>query len=207
MSLELSVADAMLKGVLNMRGDNCIDSSAVNQAAQMDAITYNDILRRIRMRQCVVKMNAESGGDVTSESALQVNDLTVRYERAHDGVHAVGSEKIIEPLEEAHPVVQVSISCPRMNTVNAAFFATYLAETEQKMLIQFTGEVADAPYNYDLALFFPRLRFLPPEYPDDEITKATFQFQAEEAAANPTGMSYARPYIEIINKQTTDYLA
>lgn len=207
MTLEFSVADALLKGALTLRGNTVIQDSGVNTATQIDALTYKDIEHRIRMRHGTVKMNAESGGDVASESALQVNDLTVSFARSLDGEHIVGDEKIIEPLEDAHPVVTVTINFPRMNTVNDAYFASYVGETEQKMLIKFEGVIIESTYKYTLALFFPRLRFLSPEYPDDEITKGSFSFQAEQASTNPTGMDHARPYIEMINTRTTDYLA
>jgi hypothetical protein len=46
-----------------------------------------------------------------------------------------------------------------------------------------------------------------PSYSFEEIIKSGITLQAQEASAAPTGMDYARVYAEIINKQTTDYLA
>jgi len=211
---EFSFADALLKAVLSMRGDSCIDNSAVNTLTQMDALTIPAepfLNTRVRFKQGVVKMNAESGADVTAETALQVNDLTISFERPIDGgIHAVGSEKIIEPMEEGqsgHDLISVKLSFPRMNAVNAAFFQTFTAETEQKMLIQFTGALITGALYYDIKFYFPRLRIKAPTYDAEEIVKGGLELIAEEAAAAPTGMTYAVPYMEIVNLQTTDYLA
>jgi hypothetical protein len=210
---EFSFTDALLKAVLSMRGDSCINTSAVNTATQIDALTLpaSFLDTRMRFKQATVKMNAESGGDVSSESALQVNDFNVSFERPIEGgIHAVGSEKIIEPLEEGHSggdLITVNLSFPRMNATNAAFFATFLAETEQKMEIKFTGALITGALYYDIAFYFPRLRMKQPTFDAEEIVKGGLELIAEEAASTPTGMSYARPYIEIVNLQTTDYLA
>jgi len=211
---EFSFTDALLKAVLSMRGDSCIDTSAVNTLTQMDALTLPAepfLNTRIRFKQGSVKMNTEAGADVAAETALQINDFTISYERPIDGgVYAVGSEKIIEPFEEGqsgHDLISVKLSFPRMNTVNAAFFASFVAEAEQKMLIKFTGALITGAIYYDMAFFFPRLRIKSPTYDVDEIISGGLELIAEEAAAKPTGMDYAVPYMEIVNKQTADYLA
>jgi len=210
---EFSFVDALLKVALSLRGNACIDNSATNGATQIDALTLPSsfLNTRIRFKQGTVKMNAESGGDVSGETALQVNDLRISFERPIDGgVHAVGSDKIIEPLEEGHSggdLIAVRLDFPRMNTINAAFFQTFTAETEQKMLIQFTGALIAGSNYYDLKFYFPRLRIKQPTYDAEEIVKGGLDLVAEEAATNPTGMSYKRPYLEIVNLQIADYLA
>jgi len=211
---EFSFTDALLKAVLSMRGDSCINTSAVNTATQMDALTCPAepfLSTRIRFKQGSVKMNAQAGADVASETALQINDFTISYERPIEGgIHAVGSEKIIEPFEEGqsgHDLVSIKLNFPRSNTVNQAFFATFLAETEQKMLIKFTGALITGALYYDMAFFFPRLRIKNVTYDDEGIEVASMELIAEEAAAAPTGMDYALPYMEIVNLATTDYLA
>ena len=211
---EFSFTDALLKAVLSMRGDSCINTSAVNTLTQMDALTVPAepfLNTRLRFKQGSVKMNTQAGADVASETALQINDFTISYERPIDGgIHAVGSEKIIEPFEEGqsgHDLISVKLNFPRMNTINAAFFASFLAETEQKMLIKFTGALITGALYYDMAFYFPRLRMKNPTYDAEEIVSGGLELIAEEAAAAPTGMTYDLPYIEIVNVQTTDYLA
>jgi len=207
--LELNIAEGFLKGVLNLRGDTVIDDSTVNQAAQMDALTYIDIENRIKAKHASVKMNAQSGGDVASENALEVSGLNVKYSRSPDAEHVIGDQRIIEPVEnESASLATVHLDFPRFNSVNAAFFQDcFKNETEQKMLIAFTGETIESTYKYELFLYFPRLRMTKPLGSWEDVVKSGLDLVAEEAASNPTGMSYKRFYIELQNKQTTDYLA
>jgi len=211
--LELSFSDALLKGAISFRGNTCIDNSSVNTATQIDALTLpaGFLETGARFKQGFVKMNAESDGDVSVETSLQVNDLSIRYERPIDaGVHAVGDEKIVEPFEEGHSghdLIAVSLKFPRMNSTNAAFFQTFTAETTQKALIQFDGAVISGAYKYDFAFYFPRLRMKQVTNDVDEIVSGGLELIAEEAASAPTGMTWTRPAMIVINKQTTDYLA
>ena len=212
--LELNFSNGVLMANLSMRCDNVKDNSTVNTATQMDALTIptNFFTAGVQamFAHAVVKMNAESGGDVTSETALVLSDFSIVFERPMEGgVHVAGSDTIIEPLEEGQsgPGITVTLNFPRMSSVNNAYFQTFLAGTEQKMKIQFTGALIESTYYYDLSFYFPRLKMQNPSYPVEEIVKSGLTLQAEQAASNPTGMAYARPYLEIINLQTTDYLA
>jgi hypothetical protein len=210
--LELNFADGILKANIGLRCNTVVDDSETNTGTETDALTVpSDFYgTTIKFTQASVKMNAESGGNVAEETALNVNDLTVVLERAIEGgVHVAGSETIIEPLEEGvpGPDTKITLSFPRMSTVNNAYFATFQAHTPQKMLIKLEGGEADTGKNYTFALYFPRLVMEKPSYSFEEIIKSGITLQAQEASAAPTGMDYARVYAEIINKQTTDYLA
>jgi len=213
--LELSFSGGMLKARISMRGDNCIDTSTVNQATQMDALTVpaNFDSTAIRFKQGSVKINAENNGDVSTENALVLTDFSVVLERlleGDDNLHTVGTDTIIEPLEEDAGGAEralVTLRFPRMNAGNATYLTTALAETTQKMLIKFTGALISGSNYYDLALYFPRLKMQIPTFDVEQIVRSGLVLQAEEAAAAPTGMSYARLYAELINNMATDYLA
>jgi len=206
---EFSIADGLLQASLSLRGNKLIDDSIVNTATQMDALTYPDRYNRVKFSELQVKMNDESGGDLASETALVINGLTISISRTLDAVPPAGQDYILEPLETDHPQVTVKLNFPRASSINTAFFQKFIAETPQKLLAKFTGKLIESTYYYDLAFYFPRLKFSPdpPTYADNEVVPAEITLVAEEAAAMPTGMSYVRPYIELINKATTDYLA
>jgi hypothetical protein len=208
-AVEFSIAEGLLQASLSLRGNKLIDDSAINTATQMDALTYPDRYNRVKFPELVVKMNDESGADVALETALVINGLTISIARSPDAVPPAGQDHILEPLETDHPQVTVKLSFPRANSINTAFFQKFTAETPQKLLAKFTGKLIEETYYYDLAFYFPRLKFSPdpPTYADNEVVPAEITLVAEEAAAAPTGMSYARPYLELINKATTDYLA
>jgi len=206
---EFSIADGLLNFSLSLRGNTIIDTSTVNTATQMDALTYPDRYNRVRFKDLTVKMNDESGGAVTAETALVINGMTISISRPLDAVVPAGQDFILEPQETDHPTVTVKLSFPRATSVNTAFFAKFTAETPQKLLAKFTGALIETSYYYDLAFYFPRLKLSPdpPTYADNEVVPAEITLIAEEATAAPTGMTYMRPYGELINKQTTDYLA
>jgi len=205
MSLDLNISGGLLKGTIGLRANTIINDSEINTS--LDSLTAPDIENRVKAVQAVLKMNAQSAGDVSSATPLIFNDLKISFKRAFDEPLPHGATSIIEPAENARPTWEVSVGFPRMNSQNEGFFQTaFKDETEQKMLIEFTGAQIAAPYNYKLSLYFPRLRIIHPEYTWKEIIEAGLQLVGEEAATNPTGMNDTRPYIELINKQSTDYL-
>lgn len=205
--LELSFSDGVLKGTISLRGDLVKDNSSTNTATEMDALTYNDVENPVRFDEGSLKMNAESGGDVASETALEINAMTLSFQRKLDSKVAVGNTSIIEPLEEGNPEVTIDLEFPRMSTINSAYFQDFDAETRKKMLIKFQGILIETTYYYTYAFYYPRLKITEIEYPHDDIIPSKIKLQAEQASSAPTGMTYTRPYIEITNKFTTDYLA
>jgi len=212
--LELNFSNGILMANLSMRCNDCIETSAVNTATQVDALTvpanFYTAGVQAMFAHAVVKINAEAGAAVTEETALVLDDFSIVFERPMEaGQHVAGSATIIEPLEGglSGPAITVTLHAPRMSAINNAWFAAFRAGTTQKMLIQFTGALIEETYYYDLAFNFPRLKMQNPDYPVEEIVRSGLVLQAEEAAANPTGMSYKRPYLETINLLATDYLA
>lgn len=206
--LNFSFTDGMLKGAINLRGDDLKDDSAVNTLTQMDAVTYDDAENVVAFTHGTVKMNDESGAAVSAETALEVSDFTVEFARSLNAPNVVGQSPIIEPNENGRPSAKITLNFPRQSAINAAYFAEARADTAKKVEIKFTGALITGANYYDFAMQFPNLVLSPmPEYPWDEVIPANIQLLAEESSAAPTGMTYTRPYMELINLQATDYLA
>ncbi|MBU2177653.1 MAG: hypothetical protein KJ556_21385 [Gammaproteobacteria bacterium] len=208
--LDLNIGDGLLKGTIGLRGNTLINTSAVNTETQMDALTYADRANRVKFSHLSVYMvDQDLAADPDTTAALELSDISLHFERPHDAEHKAGSESIIEPAENAHSIITVTMKFPRMNAVNAAHFAKFIAETEKKAYVWFTGNLlpGDAVQHYELQFYFPRLRITSIDYPFDEIVPGTIVLQAEEAAANPDGFGFAIPYVRIVNKRSTDYLA
>jgi hypothetical protein len=198
----------MMGSELKFRGNNVKDDSAVNLEAQITALTYADRENRVMFRHNAVKMNDASAGSVDSETALNVNGIEVSIKRSgYDEPRGANGTQILEPAEAGRPDIRVKINFPRFDATNAAFIAKAVAETYQKMTITFTGALLNATYYYTLKFWLPKLRMLNPDAPWEDIVKMGLELVAEEATAAPTGMLYTRPYVTLINKQTTDYLA
>ena len=208
-SLDFSISDGFVRGTIGLRGNNLINTSAVNTATQIDALTYADRDNRMKFSQATIWMNDQSGGAVSSETALQVSDLSVHYERPMDGLHAAGSAGIIEPNQNGQSIVTATLNFPRMNAVNNAYFADFIAETEKKLRIKFAGAVAGSggAVPFSMQLRFPRMRIINIDYPLEEIVPGAITLQAEEATSNPTGEDFPLPHIYLTNEATADYIA
>jgi hypothetical protein len=205
--LSFSIADSKLKGTIGLRGNTLIDNSAVNGATQIDALTYADRGNRVMFKHLAVKINAQTGADVAAETALELKGLAVDMERPIDAEIAAGASSILEPEDGPQPTAKIKLEFARSNTVNRAFFATFRGETEQKLLLLFTGDLIETTYYYSFALYFPRVRVISYQCPIGDVIGASIEMVAEEAAAAPTGMTDPRPYIELVNLRATDYLA
>lgn len=212
--LELNFADGKLMAALTLRCDSCIDDSSTNDYTQMDALTLpsniydNGIVPMFS--QAAVKINAQAGGDpVVNETALILDDFNVVYERPLEaGKHPAGSETIIEPIQEGISGMgtEVTLSFPRMDTIDDDYFAEFAAGTLKKMLIMFTGPTCSGSTTYSLGLYFPQMRITEVVYPSEAIVKAGMTLRSEAPGSTPTGFFYAVPHIIVVNKNQADYL-
>ena len=207
--LSLKPSGSKIAAVLGLRGNTLIDDSAVNTATQMDALTYAERGKFVNFIQGKFLMNAQSGAGLADPTdKIDVSDFELAIERSIDVVHVMGSENIAEPKEGAFPKNTLKITIPRASATNLAYFTTFKALTAQKASLVFTGALAATGYYYTIGIYFPRIRFAgPPDVKLEDIIKNGLTFEIEAASAAPTGMSYARPYMEVINIQATDYLA
>jgi hypothetical protein len=208
-----SSGGGFVESELKMIGNTLIDTSAINTLTQMDALTYDDrgTYGRVTFKQQAVYMNGQAvATDVLTTDALNAMGVEVNMKRTgFDSVIPAGASSILEPAEGGYPDIRVKLNFAHFDAANAAYLATAISEVPQKMAIRYTGLVlAGASTAYHaITLYFPRMRMLMPEASFDEIVSNGVELIAEEAAAAPTGMAYARPYMTLVNKIGTDYLA
>jgi len=197
---------------MKLRGNLVKDDSAVNTLTQMDALTYDDrgAMGRVMFGDMSVYMNGQVvATDVLATTKLEASGVEVTYKRTgYDGVVAAGLLDIQEQAEGGYPDIRVKLSFAHMDAVNKLYLAVAISEVTQKIGIRFLGKVlaGSATVYHAMTLYFPRMRMLCPEASFDDIVKLGVELIAEEASAAPTGMSYVRPYMTLINKRTTDYL-
>ena len=201
-----SVEEGLLKGSIGLRGNNLIDNSLVNQATQVDALTYADRKNRISFKQISVKMNDQAGGDLATETALELANISGDLERSSDAKIVGGSPTIIEPLDGPHPTGTLKLEFARANATNQAFFSKFTGETLQKLSISFLGAVIETTYHFELRFVFPQARIINYSAPLDDTIPVTLDLAIEAAGTNPTGMDDCRPYLEWVNTRATDYL-
>ena len=200
---------AQIRAEIALRGNTLIDDSTVNNAAVMDAVTYISRTNFLHLSQGEFRMNTQSGGALGANDAIQISDFEISIERALDNVHAVGSVNIIQPVEGDIPNATLKITLPRASNTNLDYFSTWEDMAAQKVTLSFTGsEIGSTGANYSVTFYFPRLMLVsPPDVKLEGVMKNELVFTMQEASSAPTGMNYARPYIQITNGTSTDYLA
>ena len=206
--LNLKLSGAQIAAGLTLRGNTLIDDSGVNGATQVDALTYAERGKFVHFTHGLFLMNSGAGALADPTDKVDISDFELNLERSIDSVHVAGATNVILPKEGDFPKNTLKITLPRASDTNAAYFTSFKALTAQKASLVFTGSLLNATYYYTFALYLPRIRFSgPPDMKLDGIIKNELTFEIEQASAAPTGMSYARPYLEVINIATTDYLA
>lgn len=206
--VNLKLNGAAIAASVGLRGNTAINDSSVNTATQMDAITYADRAHFVHFSHATFLMNAGSGGLSSPTDLIEIADFDLNLERSIDNVHIAGSTNIALPKEGDIPKNTLKVTLPRASSTNLAYFTSFTGIAPMKALLQFVGPLIASTYYYTITIYFPQLVFAqPPEVKLDGIIKNDLLFTVQEAAAAPTGMTYARPYMEVTNLQTTDYLA
>lgn len=207
--LNLKSSGSKIDAALTLRGNLAKDDSSTNGATQMDAVTYASRSGFVRFIEGKFLMNTQAGAGLADPTdKLDVSAFDVSLERPIDAVHVLGSDNIVLPVEDGAPKNQLKITLPRGTSANLAYMTNFTAGTTMKASLVFTGALISGAVYYVFGVYFPRLVFAgPPDAKLEGVIKNDLIFDIEEAAAAPTGMSYARPYLEVINLQTTDYLA
>jgi hypothetical protein len=206
--MTLSLDGGMIKLSMNNRGTKVIDDSAVVTA--MSSVTYPAIHNstRAKYHQATFWMNGQTGDALDSGDVVKPKSFTIEFDRKLDSEHAAGSATIIEPLENGKPTVKITLEFPRMDTTNDDYFAEWIAETEKKMSLTFTGPVIVGTHTYKLALEFPRLQLEDVEYADAGIIPCKIVLRAVVADAAPTGMTVTKPMTAtLINTRSTSLIA
>jgi hypothetical protein len=208
MKATYSFNNGLVKASFNVRGSRVIDNSTVITA--MTSVTYpSNAHYRAKAFQAVHRMNAQAGADFGTSDVLKPKAFTLEIERSFDSEHVGGSQVIVEPRETGKPKVKLAMEFPRMDTVNAAWFAAWTASTEQKADITITGPLIAATYYYFKKFQFPRLVIEDVEYAESKIIPAKIVLRGLEADTAPTGMTALTlpVYAGLQNTRATSLLA
>lgn len=196
-----------LKVSFSLRGNNVTDSDAT--VTSFSSITYPSIHTRAKAFQGVFRINAQTGADFAAGDVVKPKGWQLEITRTFDSEHESGSRYIVEPLETSKAQVKLTMEFARMDAVNAAWFAAWLAGTEQKADFTFTGPLIASTYYHYLKGQMPRLIIEDVEYPSSNIIPAKAVFRSVVADAAPTGMTgLTKPLtLGVMNTRATDYLA
>jgi hypothetical protein len=213
----ISLQDGILKASPTLRGNIVIDDSAVNGATQTDLLTGADqgaLVKFAENTKCYLALFTHADAMAATE-AVPISGFEITYGRGLEAPKpANGATYLAEPGEEEFPDIRVKLDFPKTDasgtaTDNTLFFDDFQDGTAWQLLLEFTGPHGGATSQHMIfAFWFPKL--LVAAVPDTKkagMVKTSVEFIAVEAAAEPVGMSYHVPYIELTNDRATDYLA
>lgn len=144
--------------------------------------------------------NDNSGGDVTSETAINLQSFSIRFAN-NCSEHFTNAGLRLEPVRSNFLDVTGSFTLDTYENTNLV--ADITARTLKKIAWVFTSG------SYAFKIFVPACRFegnLPSVSGPGRIPQ-TINFVAEKVASNPTGMSSTMPYLDVISQDSADPLA
>ena len=206
-----SLSGGLIKAAFNLRGSEVTDASLLPAAFTSTTVTGNTHARA-KFQQAVFQMTPQGhAGFDGSTDILRPKSFTLEIERKMDSEHVAGAQIIVEPVENDKPSVKLTLEFPRMDAVNAAYFADWIAGTaaaEKKAELVITGPAIQGAYNYYLKFEFPRLIVEDVEYADSKIIPAKIVLRGVTADTAPTDMAAIVPVVcQVMNTRTADYLA
>lgn len=131
--------------------------SSINTATQISALTFPTLGLRAFFDDCVIRLNSQGGGALSSSDAMKFTSLKVRFSQPLDAKHVGGQTTIIEPEEDQFPDIGLELEFGRFDATSDDFFAHHRDTVALKGDITFTGAAIDATSNYTLVLQFPNL--------------------------------------------------
>lgn len=172
-------------------GTKEVIDSAINTSTQVSALTFPTQGLRAFFKQLVFRVNVQSAGALATTDAVNITDLTFKYEQELDEHFIGGQDYIIEPEDNAYPVIELEATCARLDGVSDNFIGWHRDNTSLKGDITATGPTL-AGTNYILLFEFPNLIVAeaPVEFKGGaENVQPEVVFRAYKAAAAPTGMT------------------
>lgn len=187
-------------------GDTELITSTINTSTQISALTFPTLGLRAFMDDCVVRLNAQSGGSLGASDAVKYTSLSVRFSQPLDIKHVGGQLTIIEPEENGFPNFDIDMTFARFDSVSDDHFPYHRDGTRLKGDITFTGAAIDATSNYGLLLQFPNLDVMEYRAPvpgGAEQVSPGIKLRALSTTTAPTGMSGVTVPMRVVTTGTS----
>ena len=121
-------------------------NSTVNTVSTMASVSYPDKGSRIIMdRDAYFRVNDETAPALGAGNTVFPSGFELSFTRPGEGDLTPRGEDIDEPIGEGFPEITLTLSFPRYNTANHAFFADWQASTPKKMEVYFRGAQFPVP--------------------------------------------------------------
>lgn len=166
-------------------------ASVINTSTQVSALTFPTQGLRAFFKQLEFRLNAASGGALSSAEEMGITDLTFKYDQALDEKFEAGQDYLVQPEDNAYPEITLDVTFTRLDSVSDDFAAYHRDNTSLKADITLTGPTL-ATTTYKLLVQFPNLivTAAPVEFPSGaENVAPAVSFKAYKASTAPTGMT------------------
>jgi len=196
LKMTLSSSGGLIKAAFNVRGSDITSGTATLTGVTVPANAHF----RAKFQQAVFRMNdytvAGGGTGLGAGHIIKPKSFSLEIERKMDAEHTSGSQQIIEPIENDKPSVKLTMDFPRMDAVNAAYFAAWTAlpiTVDKKADICITGPVIEAAHAYELDIHLPHLIIEDVEYADSKIIPSKIVLRGAVADEIQTDMADKLP--------------
>lgn len=185
----------MMEG-FKVLGGQLTHISSTNINSTVYGASYPALTGKVQRKQGVFRINAQSGGSLTSTDAIAFTEgFEFAFERPQDRSWGFSSDVILEPADNEFPEPTLTVTFARMNTVTANSFREGIrAGTAYKADATFTGGTDTFINSTDRpsVLFqFPYVELQDFEAPATgaATVKPRATFKLKKPSAAPTGMS------------------
>lgn len=206
-----TLEDGILKCTTTLRGNNIVTDSTTNTATEMDALTSVDEENEVRFDELEAVWLGEypiaGGPDAGDQKTISGLELT--FGRGLETPKpTAGRTTLSEAQEEKLSEILVKLDFPYDDSFNREFFDHFKDGTCYSLVLKFKGALLGATKYRELNFWYPKLvLWEKPDLTKEGLVKVSATFRAIEAVTAPTGYSYTRPYAELQNPRSTDYLA
>ncbi len=202
-----TVAEGILESEIKAYGNQLVAPAVTNDETAMGTITYDDVGNRLIFQNGKFYLNAQNGDDFLVGDLLDINSFEFSISQPLEGIIALGQKFSGEPVLSEVIEVSLKVGFPKYQANQQALITALMSETEKKAKFEVTGADIVTGKPYKLTLYFPRLKVKSFGLGYEDIIKSDVEFIPLQASVAPTGMSDTKPYMVLVNKRTTDYLA
>jgi hypothetical protein len=178
-------------------GTKEVVDSAINTSTQISALTFPTQGMRAFFKQATFRINAASGGALSSSDAVSITDLKLSYRQPMDELFIAGKDYVCEPEDNAYPEISLDVTFARLDTTSEDYVGYHRDNTALKADVTLVGQTL-ATTNYGLLFQFPNLIVAeaPVEFKGGaENIQPMAKLKAYKASAAPTGMTgVTRPF-------------
>lgn len=191
----------------NLMGNKIETTSPVNTTlASVTPRTKGNVIKFDTLTR--FRMNSQSGAALANSDAIYPFSFEITYNRPHEDNFEASYTDASEPVQSGFADASIRLAFDKYNL--DTFMDAIEADTDQKMDIEFLGDVISGAWRYTMRLDLPKVKWRSAESPVSGPGKIPHNVEGRllAVASAPTGMTATDPLsMYVINTLTTSPLA